>query len=88
MVCDRMFMSYIFTIQSDPNKFEQFIVRQSGQDSGIRIRKKSLWTSFVQYEEDLLQEKGNKKFIIAENTCLLDTVFKLGDRACERYDFN
>ena len=22
MVCDRMFMSYIFTIQSDPNKFE------------------------------------------------------------------
>ena len=66
----------------------QFIVRQSGQDSGFRIRKKSLWTSFVQYEEDLLQEKGNKKFIIAENTCLLDTVFKLGDRASERYVFN
>ena len=40
------------TIQSDPNKFEQFIARQSGQDSGFRIRKKSLWTGFVQYQED------------------------------------
>ena len=76
------------TIQSDPNKFEQFIARQSGQDSGFRIRKKSLWTGFVQYQEDILQEKGNKKFIFAENTGLLDTVFKLGDRASERYVFN
>lgn len=76
-------------IQLDPVRFEQFIARQSGQDSGFRIRKKSLWTGFVQHQEDLLQERGRKKkFIFAESTGILDTVFKLGDRTTERYVFS
>ena len=42
-------------VQMDFSKFEQFIARQSGQDSGFRIRKKALWTApgrAVDGEED------------------------------------
>ena len=75
-------------IQLDFSKFEQFIARQSGQDSGFRIRKKSLWVGFVQHQEELLMERDRKvKFILGENTGLLDSV-KIGDRTTERYVYN
>ena len=72
--------------QMDYTKFEQFIARQSGQDSSFRIRKKSLWTSFIQHQEELLMERKTK-FTLAENTGLLDMV-QFGDRNTERYVYN
>ena len=76
-------------IEKDHNKFEAFIDKQSGEDSGFRIRKPSLWKGFVQHQEDLLHEQDRKpKFTLAENTGLLDTIVKIGDRSTERYVFN
>lgn len=75
-------------MQLNPLQFEQFIAKQSGLDSGFRIRKKSLWTGFVQHQEDLQHEKQTKKtFIFAENIGLQDNV-NIGDRTTERYVFS
>ena len=76
-------------IQMDHVKFEQYTAKQSGLDGGFRVRKKALWVGFVQHQEDLLQEGNRKvKFILAENTGLLDSVVKFGERETERYVFN
>ena len=75
-------------MEKDHNKFETFIDKQSGEDSGFRIRKPSLWKGFVQHQEDLLHEQDRKvKFTLAENTGLLDTIVKIGDTSTERYVF-
>ena len=78
-----------FLLLQDHHKFEAYIDKQSGEDSCFRIRKSSMWTGFLQHQEDLLHERDRKsKFIMAENTGLLDTVVKIGDRTTERYVFN
>jgi hypothetical protein len=75
--------------EKDHNKFEAYIDKQSGEDSGFRIRKPSLWKGFVQHQEDLLHEQNRRvKFTLAENTGLLDNIVKTGDRTTERYIFS
>ena len=73
----------------DPAKFEIYIDKHSGEDSGMRIRKSGMWREFVMHQEDLLQEREVKlKFIMAENTGRLDLPIITGDRSNERYVFN
>ena len=75
--------------QPDHAKFEQFMAKHSGLDSGFRIRRKALWTGFVQHQEDLMQEGNNKiKFTMAENIGLQESILKIGDRSTERYVFD
>ena len=75
--------------EKDFNKFESFIDKQTGEDSAFRIRKPSLWKGFVQHQEDLLHDQNRRaKFTLAENTGLLDSVVKIGDRTTERYVFS
>ena len=77
-------------LQKDPNKFEAFIDRQSGEDSGFLIRKASLWTKFVQHQEDRMHESGDRvRFILAESTGLQDQAITWGSsRESERYVFD
>ena len=77
------------SFEKDHNKFEAYIDKQSGEDSGFRIRQTSLWKGFVQHQEDLLHEQNRRvKFTLAENTGLLDNIVKTGDRTTERYIFS
>ena len=73
-----------------PRDFENFIDRQSGEDSGFFIRKNSLWTKFVQHQEDRLRAAGARvRFILAECTGLQDHAMTWGSsRECERYVFD
>ena len=77
-------------MQKDPYKFETLIDRQSGEDSGFRIRKASLWLKFIQHQEDRLHESGNRvRFTLAESTGLQDQIVSWHtDRESERYIFN
>ena len=77
-------------LQRDPFKFEAFIDKQSGEDSGFRIRKTSLWIKFVQHQEDRLHETGDRvRFTLAESTGLQEQVDGWhDDRESERYIFN
>ena len=55
--------------QRDPGEFENFMDKQSGDDSNFRIRSRSLWQDFVRSEEDHLHESGKAiRFIVAEAT--------------------
>ena len=78
------------TLQKDYNRFENFIDKQSGEDSGFLIRKQSLWTKFVQHQEDRLHESGDRvRFTMAESIGLQDQVMTWGSsRESERYVFD
>ena len=53
--------------QRDPGEFENFLDKQSGDDSNFRIRSRILWQDFVRSEEDRLHESRNViRFTIAE----------------------
>ena len=55
--------------QRDPGEFENFLDRQSGDDSNFRIRSRVLWQEFVRSEEDRLHESGKQiRFTIPEAT--------------------
>ena len=73
--------------EANPRSFAEFIDKQSGEDSGLHVRSKSLWTRFVHNQEDKLRESGNgTRFTMAENTGLQ---YCLGqDRSSERYVFD
>ena len=54
-----------------PCDFENFIDRQTGEDSGFFIHSKKLWSKFVQHQEERIRTPGNcVKFILAECTGL------------------
>jgi hypothetical protein len=59
-------------IQKDPGEFENFLDRQSGDDSNFRIRSRILWQNFVRSEEDRLHESRKEiRFTIAEATGMI-----------------
>ena len=58
--------------QRDPGEFENFLDKQSGDDSNFRIRSRILWQDFVRSEEDRLHESGKViRFTIAEATGII-----------------
>ena len=73
-----------------PRDFENFIDRQTGEDSGFFIRNNKLWTRFVQHQEERLRTPGNRvKFILAECTGLQVDAMTWGpSRDTERYVFD
>lgn len=77
-------------VQLNYRDFELFIDQQTGEDSAFKTSTKpKLWRGFIQHQEELLEQRTQTtKFTIAENTGLLDTVLKVGDRSTERYVFD
>ena len=72
-----------------------WIDRNSGEDSTFRIRRSSMWTQFVNHQEDLLDARlsteGTVKFVMAENTGLVKTnktPENASDRSNERWVFS
>ena len=71
--------------------FALFLDKQSGEDSGIFIRKPSLWTKFVHTQEDKMRAGAGHRvrFILAECTGLQVQVMSWSDsRYEERYVFD
>ena len=73
----------------DSYKFESLIDKQTGEDSGFRIRDSCLWANFVRHQEDRLHESGNRiRFTMAECTGFQPQVSGWWeDRKAERYIF-
>ena len=75
--------------EADPRSFSMFLDKQSGEDSGLYVRSKSMWSKFIQHQEDKMRSGDRVRFTLAECVGLQDQVMTWGpDRAEERYIFD